>query len=642
MRWTSSPVRKRADSPYVRYRQRVTILGTVRLAVLLTLLFLASGIAQAQELVGQRLKITGRWTEDHLKATRVRQQKPKRDRRRGRVIGRIDDIDTTARTLRIGPILVEWNNATRIEGISLEDLAPDRAIKVKGRLLGPAHLLATSIKAASSAPDYLQIRGTVTEGERRPDGSLQLIVLGVRLEISNRVYTRASALTRRPDDRRPEDQLTVPLLGRPLAIGGEIGTTWRYRGDFKLADTAKDDVARLDQKLQLELFYALTPDVSLFLEGKSSYEVELHTEADDRELEWAVERGETWLYIGNILRSDFSLQIGRQNFTEDREWWWNEDLDALRIHYDRRHLHAELGLAQETAVVSTEEDRIDPEAVNVVRLLGHAAWSWAKDQRLAGFFLYQNDHSSRQSIGQLVREEREDPSDADILWLGARASGELDLDRFGELDYWVDSASVVGEEILLNFNKAEGGLRRVSSRIKRDVIGWAFDGGLTWETPIAGRPTLTLGYALGSGDRKPDRGTDRAFRQTGLHDNNDRFRGVDSFRYYGELLRPGLSNLHIWTAAVGFRFWRSSSLELVYHLYCQVHPAPFLRDARIGTDPEGNRQAIGQEWDLVVGLEEWKHVEIELVGALFRAGSAYGPLSGETAFNVILKIDYNF
>lgn len=44
----------------------------------------------------------------------------------------------------------------------------------------------------------------------------------------------------------------------------------------------------------------------------------------------------------------------------------------------------------------------------------------------------------------------------------------------------------------------------------------------------------------------------------------------------------------------------------------------------------------------MLGLEEWKHWESELVGALFVAGDAYGPLSGETASNLIFKLTYNF
>jgi hypothetical protein len=617
--------------------------GRIIGAVLLGFIFLAgSRVTYANELTGQRLKIKGQWTGERLEAKRVERREPKKDPRRGRVTGRIDEVNPTARTLRIGPFLVQWNDTPQLDGISPETLTPGRSIEAAGRLTDRAHFLATSIKAASSPPHYLQIRGTVTKEERRPDGSMQLTVLGVQVNVPRGVYARGRELTRHPDDRRPQEQFTVRLWGRPLTIGGELETETLYRGNFKLRDRARDDVFRLDQELQLEFFYPLTESILLFWEGKALYEAELFTEDGEQEVQRILQRGETWLYTGNLFGSDFSLQIGRQNFREEREWWWDANLDALRIHYDCWNLHAELAVAQKVGRVATEENPNSPEFDDALRLLGHGAWSWAKDQRLDTFFLYQDDHPSQQSVGQLISEDRENPSEAELLWLGARVSGELDLDRFGELDYRLEGAWVGGRETLFDFEDAERGHSRVSSRTKRDVSGWALDGGMTWETRLPRQPTLALSYALGSGDRKPHRGEDQAFRQTGLYDNNGRFHGVNRFRYYGELLRPELSNLHIWTASVGFRFWKSSSVEFVYHLYHQVHPTPSLRGARLKAKPLGKQRTVGQEWDLVLGLEEWKHIEIELIGALFRAGSAYGPLSGETAYGVILEMDYNF
>lgn len=624
-------------------RQRGLALGRT---ILLFIALGGSGIAYAQELVGQKLKLTGQWSGDHLKATRVQQWETKEDPERGRVAGQIDTVDTATRVLRIGPILVEWSETTRLEGISPTDLALGRLLEASGRLAGPARLIAKSIKAVALAPDQVQIRGTVTEEEPLADGSRQLTVLGVRVKIPKGAYgeTRSKELTRRPDERRPEDQLTLQLLRRPLTIGGELKTESRYHADLELRDDAKDDVFRLDQELQLEFFYSPAENISLFLEGKALYEDELYTENDDGKFERAIERGETWLYVGNLFRSGFSLQVGRQNIRDRRSWWWDRDLDAVRLHYDRRGLHAELAIAQEMGAVSAEEDRNDPKAGNVLRLLGSVAWLWAKDHRLDGFFLYQNDHSSRQTVGQLVKRGREDSSDAALLWLGVRTSGTVDLDRSGELKYRLEGAQVDGHEILFNFrrDREKRTHRRVSSHTERDISGWGLDSSVSWETKLAGEPTLSLGYALGSGDRSPERGTDRAFRQTGLNNNKGRFNGVNRFRYYGELLRPELSNLHIWTASAGFRFWQSSSVEFVYHFYQQVHATSSLRDDDLDANPLGKHRTIGQEWDVVLGLEEWQHIEVGLIGSLFRAGSAYGPLSGEIAYGLILKVDYNF
>lgn len=628
------------------------MIGIFHTVFFLLVLLVAPLTVHAQSdlpLIGQHMRFAGLWDGQKLTTTAPQQEEPKKKRNQGRVAGQIDTVDMATRTLEIGPVRIEWDTLTRFEdGMSIADLVPGRSVKIKGKLIAASHLRATSIRSNPPiSPDYLQLRGTVTEGERRPDGSLRFVVLGVPVELSKLEVggTRVRTLTRRPDDRRPAEQLTLTVFNRPLTIGGEVSTRGRYRGNFELRDRAQDDIFRFDQKLELELFYPLTDRLLLFVEGKVGYSSDLFAEDGDTDLEMAWERGHTWLYAANLFNTNFSLQIGRQNFQEEREWWWDRGLDALRLHYDRPLFHAELGLAQELAATSTEKvrkGRIDPKDKDVLRLLGHTAWSWAEDQRLDTFFLYHHDHSRRPSLGQLIGENREDNSDANLVWLGAQASGEWDLHDWGELAYVFQGAWVGGKERVFEFDENDDDQNSVESRSKRHVTGWAFDSSLTWKMPFAFDPSLTLGYAFGSGDRKPERGTDRSFRQTGLQDNNDRFSGVDSFRYYGELLRPELSNLHLWTASLGFPLLRSSSVEFVYHFYQQVYAAPFLRDARLKTRPLGRNRTIGQEWNLVLGLEEWEHIEIELVLALFRAGSAFGPLAGQTAYGQFFNIDYNF
>ena len=219
-------------------------LAMVSTTMLFALLFLLSkGTTCAQELVGQQLKLDGQWTEDRFKAARVRPWDIKEDPQRGRVAGQIDTVNADTHTLCIGPILVEWNEATEFEGLSVRDLAPGRVIKVSGQLAGPAHLIAKSIEDEFLPPNRLEMRGMVTEAEQRPDGSVCLTVLGVEVEAPRGAAraARSSGLTRRPDERRPEEQLTLTLFDRPLTIGGELKATSKYEGNFSLKDHAKDD-----------------------------------------------------------------------------------------------------------------------------------------------------------------------------------------------------------------------------------------------------------------------------------------------------------------------------------------------------------------------------------------------------------------
>lgn len=451
------------------------------------------------------------------------------------------------------------------------------------------------------------------------------------------------ALTLRPDQKRPEEQLTITLFGRPLTIGGEYDVRTSFRKDFTLDKDAEDDILRVVQEVELELLYDLSENIKVFIEVNPVYRKELYAEDGNPEKDdkW-LNRGETWIYFENVLGSELDLQVGRQGIDEKREWWWNEDLDAARIHYKSRKWRLELGIAEELAKDSFEKSDIDPEDEDILRVMGQATWKWAKRQHAGLFFLYQDDRSHTESVGSTIVSDEEDESDADLFWIGLRSTGRLRDPVLGRFRYWIDTAIVNGEEMLIDYDSSNG--KSLIDKIEiRDVRGgWAVDAGISWQTTLQWKPSITLGYAIGSGDSDKNNESESVFRQTGLHNNNSRFWGVDSFRYYGELLRPELSNLHVLTLSVGLPLLRNSSAEVVYHRYHQDHAAPFMRDSRIKAKPLGKDTSIGEEWDIVIGIEEWKHVELELVAALFRPGNAYGILSGEEAGYLNIGFTYNF
>ena len=445
------------------------------------------------------------------------------------------------------------------------------------------------------------------------------------------------SLLRRPDEKRPSEQFSTDLFGRRLFLGWSYESRAAIAKDIPFKDQRVDDRTRVSQRLRADLFYRLTESTSIFLRGSGFYrskwrEFEDHPLGldDGRNRERGLARDETWVFVRDLADTPLSLQVGRQRFFEEREWWWDENLDAIRMHFDLPNLHVEVGVSRLLGRVSTDEPHIDPEEEDVVRLLARATWEWTDRNQLELFLLRQWDGSDDDPVGALVNPSREDESDASLLWVGASAGGRRKFDSSGAFNYWVDTALVDGRETFFDYTGTSTN-RRVDSRTRHGVHGWAVDAGVTWKTLLPGRPALTLGYAFGSGDRKgknlarkdDQKANDRSFRQTGLQDNNDRFRGVDRFRYYGELLDPELSNLHVGTAGLGLRFFEESSVELVYHFYRQDEPAKFLRDSEIRRQPAGRKRGIGQEIDLVIGIEEWKHVELEFILAAFRAGPAF-------------------
>jgi hypothetical protein len=606
--------------------------------LLMTALLIGHQIIYANQYAGQRLKITGRWNGKFVDGVRVQHRDGGKDPASGLVEGKIDSFNIKTMIVNIGPLRVKLIRETELNGLTGKDLQTGKSIKTSGKMAAGGHLLASAIEA-SDARAFVQILGYVTTGKRQPNGKIFMQILGVPIQVPLEVYDCGLSLIRNPDDKRPDQQLTLNVFGKPLTVGGEIGSAPSFRGDYELDDAGKDDQARFEQNFELELFYRAPENVAIFLEGKSSRETVVYDQDQKGPAERAITRGETWLFAG---KGGVGLQIGRQNFREAREWWWDRNLDAARVYLSRRRLSLELGVAKDLGYSSTKYGKINPTEDGVVRLLGHSSWAWQRNHRLDLFFLRQKDRSSRYALNQIVAENREDESDANLQWLGARLTGDWKIGPAGNVNYWLDGATVHGEETAFGLDEDDNGNLFVDDVENSRVRGWALDGGLSWETKFPLRPTLSMGYALGSGDKNSNDGINRNFRQTGLHDNNNRFNGVDRFRYYGELYRPELSNIKILTGAFGFPILRSSSVELVYHRYRQFYPADEQRDARLKADPNGERVELGEEWNLVIGLEEWKRLEIELVGGMFRAGKAYGALAGEKAYNVLTKVDFNF
>ncbi len=217
----------------------------------------------------------------------------------------------------------------------------------------------------------------------------------------------------------------------------------------------------------------------------------------------------------------------------------------------------------------------------------------------------------------------------------------MKLGGLGKLHYWADLAELRGTERLIDFDNFTGPRRIVDDVEKRKLNAWAYDMGFTWQADNKSFPRITIGQALGSGGESGDGSEIRSFQQTGLHDNDVRFTGVNRFSFYGEAFRPELSNVRINTLALGLPLYSNSSLELVYHDY-QQRSRSRNRISRIGKRPNGRHKDLGTELDIVLGIEESEKFEFEAIIAGFKAGRALGGNSTDWALRVVLGAKYNF
>ena len=417
----------------------------------------------------------------------------------------------------------------------------------------------------------------------------------------------------------------------PLELSGSLDLVYDGIKNVALGQRPGDDLLNLKQELQLQLFYSASERLSAFSEIKWRADQQIYP---DEIPQWSeeVRLGESWLHWQPLSDSAVSIKIGRQYFVEPRQWWWYDVLDALRFDYTRDPWHLTIGVAETLVRTSSRENFINPQEEDVLRLLGHVDWKLSTALQFSAFYLGQRDHSTRPPLDSLMEIARVDESDADLHWIGLRVSGDIDLTLGSTLKYWADAAAVSGDETLFEFTNEVDGISRVTAVWQQRVRGDAVDLGLVWESNTARRPTLAVSYARGSGDTNLDDDTDRAFRQTGLQ------YPFQEFRYYGELLRPELSNLSITTVTMGFAVTTGSYLTLGYHRFRQVYPTDFLRYARIELLPTGQDNDIGSELSLLIEIREWENLAVVLAAATFQAGDAFGAAAGVRAESLFLKL----
>jgi alginate production protein len=450
-------------------------------------------------------------------------------------------------------------------------------------------------------------------------------------------------LTEREDKRRPIEPLSTKIGEALLTVGGEYELEiLGIEREILDSGVEQPDRVLLEQSLEIEGFITIGEPLSLFVQFQGVMEEDLLEDTVDGLSDLFLEREEMWLYSENILGTHLSFEVGRLDFEDDRRWWWDDELDAVRVTYERQDYEIAIAVARELGPNRTDQDYVDPEQERLLRVIAEASWDWRENHSLQLFLVYQDDHSPTETPDQIVKVAREDDEDAELIWLGARATGVFQLAPRGLLGYWLDVAGVGGDEKLIAYDDLTPDTAIVDEVESHDVLAWALDTGLMYVFPLPLEPRIFAGFAFGSGDAKRDSRTDRSFQQTNIQANEAGFGGYERFEQYGFLLDPELSNLGIVTIGAGITLFRSSSLDLVYHHYRLAEPSDELRDARLEGELDDRDRTIGNAIDLVLVLEEWERLEFEVIASAFRAGDAFADRPGDWSFGGFFAVRFAF
>lgn len=480
---------------------------------------------------------------------------------------------------------------TRWEGIALAELE-GRRVKVEGHYRGQHKFSAREIAPRGEGRDRIagRIDAISFAGDVRRATVLGFeLILPSDLEFENEGAFDAIALAPQvvfesPTGTRLNDDDDYIPGAVALSDTLHLGALLEYKGvredNYDLDDEDDEDETKQRLSLRAQLYW--TPSAHFQALFSPRYEFQdVREEGGSHERTGQPHVNEAWVSWRDIARSGVDVRVGRLDFDEPREWVYDRNLDAVRFVWRGDALKLELS---GSTVLDDGDDR---------------------DEHSNNWIAYLSNDDPERLLAAYVVDRRDDRSPRDYpIHFGARAIGEFAPDH----ESWLEAS------LLRGFSD------------NRDFEGYGFDVGTTWSPDFAHPLSFTLGFAYGSGDDDPNDGTDEAFRQTGLQDNNGKFAGVTSFRYYGEVLDPELSNLAIWTAGVGARVGPKTSVDLVYHVYDQVDASDFMLDSDVEADPgelDGTQRGLGHEIDLILGTKAWKPWDFEIVYGRFEPGDAF-------------------
>jgi len=577
-------------------RRPAAVAGASVLVVMACLCHAATAAASALRVLrkGEPVEVSGSWDGERrvLLATEV-ERLP--ERRRPSARGAIEAVDQRAGRFRLFGREVQVDQATVFaaatgeSGGSVRDLKPGMRVEVSADPEPTGTWRARKVEWRDVKSSD-KVKGVITDVGPLVESTQRLAISGVGIRVTDRTelktdYLEEALLGTLFSD---EGDANVPHLRLgPMRLGGYVRMTTRRDDGYTLSGT-DDDRFVGEPAVALQVlgdwgrpFQTL---VELRAGNQETWDGDRFDATDGR-----VEVLQTYAVLRTPQEKGVALVVGKQRLRDHREWLFDEYLDAVRVYaYLTRPLVLEASYIPSVFPARGEKFETWDDLLLRTRLI--------PDSRNEAnvYWLKRRDSSSR----------RREP----IYW-GLSLSGR----PARWLKGWLEAALLRGQD--------KGEPQRAH----------AVDVGTTFSTTGRIRPSVTLAYALGSGDEKsPGDRYSQEFRQTGYEDNTGRFGGFSSFQYYGEVLDPELSNIEVLTAGAGIRFGYSVSADAVFHAYRQPRPDDSLR-AALGPAviPDGESRDLGREVDFVFGAQNlWRRVGVSYGFGVFLPGQALKDFDG--------------
>ena len=397
-------------------------------------------------------------------------------------------------------------------------------------------------------------------------------------------------------------------LGEHLLFSGDYRQTTRFENSYTLSDVQKDNYRETEPALRLEAAGNWAPEAQSFLQlrmrKKYTFGTFPYRPTTVESTDFEFQAIQAYLLLRAPQNRGLAMAVGKQRVRDQREWLFDEYLDAVRFYlYETRPIVLEASFLPSLFPFKGEKFRTWDDVLFRVR--------------------YIPDGKNEANVYVLKR------------W-------DSDL-RNREPVYW--GISYYGRPKRFVTGWLQAVLLRGTDK-QRNQEAFAVDVGATLAAvnlPI--RPSFTLGYALGSGDKSSVDTVSQEFRQTGYEDNSGRFGGFANFQYYGEALNPELANIKILTVGAGLRPHTLVSVDAVFHTYRQNRLDNDVQSDLITPPvvPSGLSKDLGWEVNLIVGIQKiWQRFNVAYSFSLFNPGEAFMPLRAENAVLNRLNVRVEF
>lgn len=453
-----------------------------------------------------------------------------------------------------------------------------------------------------------KIKGTITRlaFDNQPPDTIEISGLKILVTENTDLYGSTRYIEKELFTNLASDEGAVNFphfkLGNQFLFSGDYRQTTRFENRYTLSEVQKDDYRETEPAIRLEAAGNWSPELQGFLQlrfrKKYAFGTFPYRPSSIESTQVEFQAIQAYLVVRAPAGRKVALVAGKQRLRDHREWLFDEYLDAVRLYvYETKPVFLEATFIPSLFPFQDKKFKTWDDLLLRIRYLPDTR----NEANL--FFLRRWDSSLRNR----------------------------------EPVYWGFSYYGRPKRFVTGWFLAS--LLRGTDK-QRQQEAFAFDVGASFAVVNSTiRPSFTIGYAIGSGDKVKGDAFSQEFRQTGYEDNSGRFGGFSNFQYYGEVLNPELANIQILTVGAGLQPHQLVSVDAIFHAFQQHRPKSDLQLESNGllsppVLPSGTDQNLGRELDFILGIQKiWQRLNIAYIFGLFNPGPALSPRTDNAILN---------